>query len=377
MSTKAREHKACNLTQGFPDFDGPAVIKEAAAAAIAGSNNQYAPSAGLPELRRKVADRQKVKSGLNYDFGEEVTIFSGATEALFCAMQAFLRPGDECLAFAPFYDCYPGAAYSAGASLRQVTLNAPDFRFTEASLRAAVNHHTKMILVNSPHNPTGRVFDKHELELIADVAIAHDLLVVTDEVYEELTFDNHQHISLASFPGMRNRTIVISSTSKTYSMTGWKVGYGFAPRHITEALRKVHQFTVFCSATPLQVGMLAALELADTYYDDLRAYLDERRHLMVDALASTGWQCRMPEGTYFVLGDYSSLSDLDDYTFANRLINEHGIAAIPISGLYTDQKVAAAETKLLRFAFCKDRHVIDEAKKCLAGAQKILSPPAG
>ena len=377
MSTKAREHGACNLTQGFPDFDGPAVIKEAAAAAIAGSHNQYAPSAGLPELRRKVANRQKMKSGLSYDFEQEVTIFSGATEALFCTMQAFLGPGDECIAFAPFYDCYAGAAHSVGATMRQVVLNTPNFRFAETDLRAAVNHRTKMILVNSPHNPTGRVFSIDELKLIADVALTHDLLVVTDEVYEELIFDDHQHISLASLPAMRSRTIVVSSTSKTYSMTGWKVGYAFAPQPMTEALRKVHQFTVFCSATPLQVGMLAALELADSYYEGLRSYLDERRHLMVGALQSSGWQCSAPEGTYFVLGDYSSLSQFGDRQFADYLITEHGLAAIPISGLYTNQAAAVAETKLLRFAFCKEHQVIDQAKECLKSVQETLEQPAG
>lgn len=354
MTLKAIQAGAVNLAQGFPDFDGPDVVKEAAIAAIRGTSfNQYAPAPGLPALRELLAAKQKERSGIAYSADTEVTVFSGATEAIYCAMQALLEAGDEIIAFEPTYDSYPAAAFAAGAKVVGVPLKAPDWTFDEEALRRAVTPRTKAIIVNSPHNPTGRVFTRAELQLIRDLVVEKDLFVITDEVYEALVYAPHQHVSLATLPGMAERTVVISSTSKTYSFTGWKVGYAFAPPQLTKALRAVHQFTVFCSATPLQVGMLAALKLDPSYYEDLNTDYRAKRDALCKILNDAGFKCRPPEGTYFVLADYSAHKDVDDVSFAGWLTETIKVAAIPISVFHTDSAAAARRLRYVRFAFCK------------------------
>jgi N-succinyldiaminopimelate aminotransferase len=361
MTQKAIASGAVNLAQGFPDFDGPTVIKDAAIAAIKAGRNQYAPAPGVPELRQLLAQRKAEQSQRTYDWHSEVTIFSGASEAIFCALQALFDPGDEILAFEPYFDSYPAAAHSSGARIVGIPLDPPSFTFTRSSLEQAVTKRTRALLLNSPHNPTGRAFNQVELEILRDFVLAHDLLVITDEVYEELVYSPAKHQSIADLPDMAERSIVISSTAKTFSFTGWKVGYAFAPKELTAALRAVHQFTVFCSATPLQYGMIAALELGPEYFSELRQDYRLRRDLLLTELRASGFRAEAPEGTYFIVADYSDLSTVDDLKFASQLTEQHKVAAIPISVFYTDQQLAARRYRYVRFAFCKNQATIAEA----------------
>lgn len=354
MTMAARRNGAINLAQGFPNFDGPEEIKEAAIAAIRGDFNQYAHSHGIPKLRELLASRMKKVSNLSYDSENEVTVFSGATEALFCVFQAFLNQGDEVLTFAPYFDCYPAGAFSVGAKLVEVPLRSPDWTFTADDLETRWTTSTKAILVNTPHNPTGRVFSRLEIEMIASFAKKHDLLVITDEVYEELVYDHKPFTRMATIPGMRQRTVVISSTAKTFSLTGWKIGYIFAPPELTKELRAVHQFTVFCAATPLQAGICAALELGDEYYEKLRKDYQVRRDFLCDGLQKRGFKFHKPEGTYFVVADYSHISTLPDTEFTLQLVETKKVALIPTSVFYTDPTSTAQRQHYVRFAFCKD-----------------------
>lgn len=363
MTQKAVAASAVNLAQGFPDFDGPDVIKDAAIEAIRLGMNQYAPAAGLPELRKLLGQRKRDATGHNYDPDTEVTIFSGATEAIYCAMQALLEAGDEVIAFEPFYDSYPAAAHGAGARLIGVPLTSPSWSLDPVALERAVTAKTRAIIVNSPHNPTGRVLTIDEMMAIRDLAVERDLLVITDEVYEELVYAPHKHVSLATLPGMVERTIVISSTSKTYSFTGWKVGYAFAPAMITKALRAVHQFTVFCSATPLQAGMVAALRLEASYYTELRADYLTKRDALIKILRDAGFTCQPSEGTYFVLAEYSGIKNVDDMTVASWLTETVKVAAVPISVFFQHPEAAAKRLRYVRFAFCKGLETMAAAER--------------
>ena len=354
MTVAANRHNAINLAQGFPNFDGPDAIKDAAVAAIRGSFNQYAPSPGLPGLRDALSRRVKKTSGLSYSADSEITVFAGATEALFCVFQAFCHPGDEVLAFAPYFDCYPAGAFSAGAKLVEIPLRVPDWTFTKDDIESRINPNTRAILVNTPHNPTGRVFTRSEMDVIADIAKKHDLLVITDEVYEELVFDGIPFTRMATLPQMRQRTVVISSTAKTFSLTGWKVGFTFAPPELTRELRAVHQFTVFCGATPLQAGICVALELGDEYFETLRRDYQKRRDLLCDGLTRLGFKFRKPEGTYFTVADYSHMSSLGDQEFALWLTETKKVAVIPTSVFYDDPAKVSLRQRYVRFAFCKD-----------------------
>ncbi|MFW7377732.1 MAG: pyridoxal phosphate-dependent aminotransferase [Oligoflexus sp.] len=365
ISQLSQKHNAVNLAQGFPDFDGPKEVKEAAITAIQDGFNQYAPSNGILELRRSLAARQKKLYSVNYQPEDEITIFSGATEALFCSIVGLCSPGDEIICFEPFYESYPAAAMLAGASLKTVPLQAPDWQFDAKSLADAITSRTKMLILNTPHNPTGKVFNRDELKSIAELVIRHNLIVVTDEVYEELVFSPARHFPLITIPGMRDRTVCVSSFSKTFSLTGWKVGYAFAPKHLTKFIRIPHQYTVFCSTTPLQWGMLAALELGDDYFHLFREEYAKRRMALYEVLRKHGFECRLPAGTYFIMADYSALSDEDDYEFVQRLVTEAGVAAIPTSGFYLDAAKAKREMRYVRFGFCKDLKTIATADRCL------------
>lgn len=366
MTQAANRFGAVNLAQGFPNFDGPNEIKQAAIEAILGSFNQYAPSIGIPRLRELIASRIQKTAGLTYNPDTEVTVFSGATEALFCAFQAFFGPGDEILAFAPFFDCYPAGAFSAGAKLVEIPLRTPDWTFTLQNLESKLTKNTKAILINTPHNPTGRVFSREEMKILADFVEKNDLLAITDEVYEELVFDGIPFTRFASLPGMRERTVVISSTAKTFSFTGWKVGFAYAPKELTAEMRGVHQFTVFCSATPLQVGMCRAMEMPDSYYNQLRLDYTERRDTLCNGLQKLGFKFRKPEGTYFVVADYSHMSSLGDQEFALWLTEVKKVAVIPISVFYENPILARAKQKYVRFAFCKDIDTIKTGLSHLA-----------
>ena len=375
MTQKAMAAGAVNLAQGFPDFDGPEVIKDAAIAAIRTGLNQYAPAPGLPALRQALARRQAQRTGLSFDWEREVTVFSGATEAIYCAMQALLTAGDEVIALEPAYDSYGPAAYAAGAKLVGVPLKAPDWTLDASRLAQAITPKTRAMIINTPHNPTGRVFSRDELQVIRELAIKHDLWVITDEVYEELVYGTARHVSLATLPGMAERTVTISSTSKTYSFTGWKVGYAFAPEPLTQALRAVHQFTVFCSATPLQAGMVAALGLGDDYYRELVDDYGAKREQLVALLRQVGFKVSAPSGTYFTVADYSGLKQghLDDRNFATWLTETVRVAAVPVSVFYQDQEAARTQGRHVRFAFCKSQETIAEAGRRLAAG--LLGSP--
>lgn len=367
----AIKHKAINLAQGFPDFDGPEEMKAEACAAINGDQetgigmNQYAPSIGVPILREKLAKRYRERFGLNYSEQDEITVVSGCTEAIFVTIMALHGRGDEIVTFEPFYDSYEAVAEIAGVSIRPVRLHAPDWNFKLEDLEAAITNKTKSIILNTPHNPTGKVFTQSEMEAIAGLAKKHDLIVITDEVYEELLFDGHQHFAMASLPGMRERTVVMSSAAKTFSMTGWKIGYILAPQELSREIRTIHQFVVFCSATPLQYGIARALDFGEAYYKDYIEGYTRRRDLLCEVLNGYGFDVYKPQGSYFIVAGYDKLSSLPDREFCEQLIKEVGVAAIPTSPFYQDKDDAARNVRQLRFAFCKDEQTIREAGKLL------------
>ncbi len=355
MTQLARAHDAVNLGQGFPDFDGPDFVKQAAKDAIDAGHNQYARSHGLPVLCESIAAHEQRFRGLTYDPEEEVTVCTGATEAIFATLQALCEAGDEVILFEPYYDSYRASVAMAGAVARIVTLRAPDFHFEPAELEAAITAKTRLILVNTPHNPTGKVFSREELEQIATLCREHDLLCVTDEVYEHLVFEG-EHVAMASLPGMRERTVRISSTGKTFSFTGWKIGYTLAPPELSQAVRTAHQFITFCTATPFQIAMAEALRAPDAYFDAYLAEYRERRELLCRGLAEIGFGVLEPAGTYFVLTDIRPLGYDDDVAFCRMLPDSVGVAAIPPTAFYEHREEGR---HLVRWAFCKTRAVIE------------------
>jgi len=357
----AQRHDAINLGQGFPNFDGPDFVKEAAVAAIRDGHNQYCRMSGIPELNRAVARHQKRFYGLDYDPDAEVTVYNGATEAICATLQALCETGDEVVCFEPFYDSYRAAVAMAGAVDRLVTLRWPDFRYDFGELERAVTPKTRALLLNTPHNPTGKVFAREELEHVAALASERDLVVIADEVYEHLVYDG-EHLPIATLPGMRERTVTISSTGKTFSFTGWKIGYTCAPRPITAALRTAHQFITFCNSAPFQPAMARALDADDAYYRQLLADYRERRDRLCQGLAAAGFGVRQPAGTYFALADIRPLGWDDDVEFCRMLPERAGVAAIPPTAFYVDKE---AGRHLARFAFCKTLDLLDEAVRRL------------
>jgi len=369
MTQRALERKAVNLSQGFPDQDGPDFIKEAAAEAMRSGENQYARMFGISILNEAIARRWKDEEALDIDPDTQVTVTDGCTEGLSASFLGCVNPGDEVILFQPHYDSYRACIAMSGASPRFVTLRAPategapglskePFTFDETELRNAFSPKTKAIVVNTPHNPTGKVFTRQELELIAELCEQYDTLAITDEVYERLTFDGCEHIRLATLPGMADRTITISSLGKTFSLTGWKVGWVVASEALTSAVRRAHQFLTFSVATPLQHGAAAALNKGDDFVSDLNRSYRERRDFLCEALARLGFPVFQPEGSYFVLCDHTVFGPGDDVEFCRRLIEEQGVAAIPVSAFCNDPE---AGNRLVRFAFCKDTPVLEEA----------------
>lgn len=365
MSRLAVQHGAVNLGQGFPDFAGPDFVKEAAKAAIDADLNQYAPSPGTLRLRTAIAAGASPRLGREFDPEREVTVTSGATEAIFASLQAFLGPDDEAITFEPFYDSYMPSVTLAGAMLRVITLQPPAWSFDPDALRAAFNERTKLILINTPHNPTGKVFSRAELQMIADLCQEHDVLAITDEVYDRILFDGAEHVSLATLPGMWERTLTINSTGKTFSMTGWKIGYAIGPASLNAALRAVHQFIVFASATPFQDAMAAAMETAEArgYYNQLAREYDERRVVLRDALANAGFETLPVSGSYFLMADIADRGFASDVEFCRWLAAEVGVAALPPSAFYVDPSSAPL---LARFCFAKRLETLREAGERLA-----------
>jgi N-succinyldiaminopimelate aminotransferase len=356
MTALAVRHQAVNLGQGFPDFDGPDFAKDAAIAAIHAGRNQYERMPGLLALTHAVAEHQQRFYGLSFNPETEITVHAGATEALFATLLALLDPGDELVAFEPYYDSYPACATLAGARLVGVPLAPPSFTLDPSALEAAITPRTRVLLLNSPNNPAGRVFSRGELTLLADLCQRHDLIAVTDEVYEHIVFEG-QHIPLASLPGMRDRTVTISSTGKTFSLTGWKIGFSCAPPALAAAVRTVHQFVTFCIATPFQHAMAAALRATDEYFVRLNAEYRARRDRLCDGLDAAGFDVRRPEGTYFALADIRPLGYADDVAFCRELPALVGVAAIPVSAFYRE---GSPTRHLVRFAFCKRDATIDD-----------------
>jgi N-succinyldiaminopimelate aminotransferase len=362
MTRLAVQHHAINLGQGFPDFDGPDFVKRAAIEAIEAGHNQYCRTHGIPPLNAAIAAHQQRFRGLTYDPDDEVTVYSGATEAIFVALQALCEVGDEVILFEPFYDSYRASVAAAGATAWVVTLESPDFSFDPAALEAAIGPKTRLVLLNTPHNPTGKVFTRIELEQIADLCRRHDLIAVTDEVYEHLVFEG-EHVSLASLPGMRERTVVISSAGKTFSFTGWKVGWTCAPPALSRALRTAHQFVTFCTATPFQHAVARALAAPDEYFGTFVAEYRARRDRLCRGLADVGFGVLAPAGTYFVMTDIRPLGYTDDVEFCRMLPERVGVAAIPPTSFYLH---AEKGRHLVRWAFCKSDATIDAALERLA-----------
>ncbi|MFZ9886859.1 MAG: aminotransferase class I/II-fold pyridoxal phosphate-dependent enzyme [Myxococcota bacterium] len=367
MSALAVAHDAINLSQGFPDFEGPSHGVDAAVSALRAGHNQYVRSMGHPALAKAIAGHQRRWYGIDVDPMREVVVTTGATEAIAAAVLGLLEPGDEVILFEPFYDSYPALVSMAGGVSRYVTLRFPDFALDEDALRAQISAKTRMLVLNNPHNPSGKVFRREELALIARIAEEHDLLVLSDEVYEHLVYDGAVHIPFSTLAGMASRTVTASSTGKTFSFTGWKVGWLTGPVPLVEAAQAAHQFLTFCGAAPLQVAMAEALERCDeSFLHSLRGEYQARRDLLVEGLRALGFDVASPRGTYFVLADHRALSEgQDDREFATRLVQQLGVAAIPPSAFYGREP--AEGRRLLRFAFCKRLETLQHALGRLRG----------
>ena len=358
-SRLAVEHDAINLGQGFPDFDAPEFVKEAAIKAIRDGENQYSRSAGHPLLVEAIAETFEIP----VDPMDEITVTCGSTETIAAAILGLINPGDEVIVIEPFYDSYLACLSMAGAIPKIVTLHAPDFTFDESELKAAFNDNTKMIIINTPHNPTGRVFSRDELKLIATLAIQHDVIVLSDEVYDKLVLTG-EHLPIATLPNMREHTITLRSLGKVFSVTGWKIGWSIAPTHLTTPIRNAHQFLTFCASTPLQVAAASALRAPNDYFSTYTTEYRERRDTLVDGLQSVGFNVKSPEGTYFVLADHTPFGFDDDIAFCHHLVNTCGVVGIPPSAFYTQSTQGKG---LVRFAFCKGLETLNTAVERLQG----------
>ncbi|HJR36753.1 MAG TPA: pyridoxal phosphate-dependent aminotransferase [Nocardioidaceae bacterium] len=365
MSALAVRTEALNLGQGFPDQDGPDSVVEAAVAALRGGRNQYPPGPGIPELRQAVAAHQARHYGIELDPMSEVLVTTGATEAIAAAILALIDPGDEIIVLEPFYDSYVACIQMAGGIRRPVTLRAPDFRLDTAALRAAVTERTKAVLVNTPHNPTGTVLSRDELEAIASVAVEHDLIAITDEVYEHLLFDGREHIPLCTLPGMWDRTVSISSAGKTFSFTGWKIGWATGPAGLVRAVESAKQWLTFSSGAPLQPAVAHALNEEAGYYTTLSRELEEKRDLLCAGLTKLDMDVYVPEGTYFVTSDVSRYGYRDGLEFCLALPERAGVVAIPSQFFYDD---ADEGRHKIRWAFCKETEILEEGIRRLAAA---------
>ena len=358
MTALAVEHDAINLGQGFPNWSGEGFVKEAAARSMVdGSHDQYPPSAGIPELRDALVSRYSPLFGRDLDPGTEVTVTCGCTEALAASFLGLLNPGDEVILIEPFYDAYPVDASLAGAIPRFVQLEPPDFRLDRESLAAAFSPNTKAIVVNTPHNPSGRVLDVDELTAIAELCREYDAFVLADEVYEDMYYEG-EHVRMATLPGMADRTLTLSSLGKTFSLTGWKLGWAIGPPDLSAGIRAAKQFMTFATPTPTQHGAVAALGAPESFYESMRDSYRSKRDLLVAGLQEIGFDVHVPAGTYFLMAGFSELGFEDDREFARHLISEAGVVAIPPSVFYNRPEDGRG---LIRFAFCKDEEILTEA----------------
>ena len=353
--------RAINFAQGFPDFNTDGRILEAAAKALHDGYNQYATTWGAPQLRQAVARKQSAAWGREVDADREVTVSCGATEAMIAAMLAAVDPGDEVIVFEPFYENYGPDCIISGAVPRYVTLQAPDWSFDPDELRRAFNDKTRAIVVNTPHNPTGKVYSQAELELIAQLCIEHDAIAITDEIYEHLVYRG-RHISLATLPGMKDRTITISGASKTYSVTGWRIGWLIAPPALTTGIRKVHDFLTVGAAHPLQIAIASALELPSSFYVELLGDYQERRDAIVTGLRDCGFEVEPPDGAYYVMAGFKLFGFDDDVAFARHLIEKAAVATVPASSFYHDRSKGRGR---VRFSFPKKIDTIERGLEAL------------
>src|SRR5216684_4276113 len=367
MTRQAMLYGAVNLAQGFPDFAAPAEIKRAARAAIDADINQYAITWGAKNLRNAIARQMGVWQGITVDPEKEITVCCGSTEAMISTLLAVCNAGDEVVIFEPFYENYGPDSVLSGAKPKFVKLRPPttdggEWTFDEKELRHAFDKHTKAIIVNTPNNPTGKVFRRAELELIRDLCVEFNVLAITDEIYEHILYDGTEHISIASLDGMRDRTVTINGLSKSYSVTGWRVGWTVAAPNITSAIRKVHDFLTVGAPAPLQEAGAAALGMPSDYYQKLAEGYRARRDRLMPALAEAGFKCFRPRGAYYVMTDISGFRFADDVAFTRYLVKEIGVAAVPGSSFYNDPQDGARQ---VRFAFCKRDETLDEAGKRL------------
>jgi aspartate/methionine/tyrosine aminotransferase len=371
MTRLAMQHNAVNLSQGFPDFAAPELIKEAACQAISDDINQYAITWGAKSLRDAVVDKFAHTQNVRYDPEREITICCGSTEAMMSSMMAIINPGDEIVVFEPFYENYGPDAILSGASPRFVKLQPPDWTFDERELAAAFGPHTKAIIVNTPNNPTGKVFSRLELEFIRDLCLRWNAFCITDEIYEHILYDGTEHISMAKIDGMRDHTIVINGMSKTYSVTGWRVGWALAPPEATQSIRKVHDFLTVGAAAPLQQAGALALKSPQSYYDNLAATYDKKRARLLSILEKSGFTVYKPRGAYYIMTDISGFKFDEkkypaasrDVSFAKYLVENIGVACVPGSSFYNDAQDGASQ---VRFTFCKKEETLAAAESRFA-----------
>jgi aspartate/methionine/tyrosine aminotransferase len=363
MTRLAIHHGAVNLSQGFPDFPAPVEIKRAAQEAIEADVNQYAITWGSKSLRNAIAEKFQRMQGVTVDPEREITVCCGSTEAMISSLMGIINPGDEVIVFEPFYENYGPDAILSGATTRYVKLRPPDWSFDPAELAAAFGPSTKAIIVNSPNNPTGKVFDRAELEIIRDLCVQWNCFAITDEIYEHMLYDGAQHISLASVEGMSDRTITISALSKTYSVTGWRVGWAIAPPEVTSSIRKVHDFLTVGAAAPLQEAGAIALGFPASYYEKLSHDYALRRDRLTGILTNAGFVCFKPRGAYYIMTDISAFGFPDDVAFAKYLVKEIGVACVPGSSFFRDP---ADGRSIVRFTFCKKEATLQAAAERLA-----------
>jgi len=371
MSALAAATASVNLGQGFPDTDGPPALLEAAREAIATGHNQYPPGLGIPALRLAVAEHQRRHYGITLDPDREVLVTTGATEALTAALLAFVEPGDEVLALEPFFDSYPAAVQLAGGTLRGIVVEPPTFTVSTDALEAAITERTRVLVLNTPHNPTGAVLSRDEVAAVADLARRHDLLVVSDEVYEHLTFDGRRHVPISTLPGMAERTLTASSAGKTFSVTGWKIGWLTGPEPLVRAARSVKQYLSYVSGAPLQPAVAAVLNTHDAWVADLRASLQQRRDLLVAGLLDLGLETYTPAGTYFAISDVRSWGYQDGAQLCRELPSRAGVVAIPCSAFYDTHRLDSDDhgRSLIRWTFSKAEPTLSQALDRLAAAQ--------
>jgi len=359
MSRVAAKHKAVNLAQGFPDFPAPPEIKDAACRAIMNNHNQYAITWGTKSLRDGIVAKTLRDYGVQLDPETNLTVCCGATEGMIAALMATVNPGEEVVVFEPFYENYGPDAILCGATPRFVSLNPPEFSFDRAKLASAFNDKTRAIIINSPNNPTGRVFSRSDLEFIAELCKKHDVLAITDEIYEHILYDGAEHIPLWTLPGMAERTIAVNSVSKTYSVTGWRIGFIMASSELTASIRKVHDFLTVGASAPLQEACAEAFAFPDSYYQELTEFYRQRRDYLLQALTDVGFRCVRPSGAYYIMAEIEPFGWDDDVAFAIYLASEVGVATVPGSSFYSPGHPDAK--KFIRFCFCKEMATLHAA----------------